>query len=226
MKKNYYIIRILLLVLATGTLSGCVAGPVVQQLATSIIMRGADKITADAYEAKVREEKARGIVLKDTVPDEYYAAFISSGFESVQPVAAPQPGVSDPVQEQLARIESSRLVRVELWNLLLGDEKRLTLEKAYLLGSASVPPVNEWDHWQVATGASEATANLPITFLIPPELGRAKAGGNAVVEITQQGGLHVARYLNSPKSPLPSQAKDQSALIASQSGQSLPSYSR
>lgn len=213
-----------IILMAFFALSGCV-GPIAQQLASSIILRGADKITANAYEAQQRQEQEKGIVLKDTVPDEYYAAFISSGFETVTPTTQPLPESSLPApgQETPTRIESARLVRVELWNFLLGDEKRTVLEKAYILGSESVPPVSEWDRWQVATGASEATANQPITFLVPPELGKVRAGGNAVVEIVPQGGVHIARYVST--STL-AQIKGQSALIASQSGQSRPSYSR
>ncbi|MDO9366715.1 MAG: hypothetical protein Q7T58_10360 [Methylotenera sp.] len=49
----------------------------------------------------------------------------------------------------------SKLVSVEVWNLLIGDEKQSVFEKAKLQGSTIIPPKEEWSQWQIAVGAAE-----------------------------------------------------------------------
>ncbi|HLD10065.1 MAG TPA: hypothetical protein VJB68_08475, partial [Methylophilaceae bacterium] len=93
----------------------------------------------------------------------------------------------------LASAQVTRLVHVEIWNLIIGDEKNLLLEKARLLG-AEIPPKDEWRRWKVATGALVSDKNKQITFLIPPEFGRINSGDRAVVEMTELSQIHVARY--------------------------------
>src|SRR3989344_658582 len=72
------------------TLSGCMGGPIAQQIASSILMRGADKIINNAYEAQQREAK-RNRALEDTPPDPYYYAFITSGFKTITPTVEALP---------------------------------------------------------------------------------------------------------------------------------------
>lgn len=181
--------------LASTTLAGCVGGSIAQQLASSLAMRAADKITSNAIDAQQRknEEERRNVVLKDTVPDEYWGAFVTSSFSPVLPVAEPLPANMAANDKSVAP-QASRLVRVEIWNLLIGEEKRSVLEKARLAGSSDLPPQSEWKRWQVATGALEGEKNKPIIFLIPPEFGRISSGGRAVVEMANLGELNVARY--------------------------------
>lgn len=176
------------------TLGGCMGGPIAQQIATSLIMRAADKAVSNSIENNLRaEEEARQkMPLPDTMPDEYWAAFLTSGFAEVTPIEEPLP--VKPVVQKTTSPQISRLVRVELWNLMLGEEKRSVLEKARLMGATTIPPKNEWPNWKVATGAITNEGNEPLIFLIPPEFGKVSSGQHAVVEMTSMGELHVARY--------------------------------
>lgn len=198
-------------------LTGCMGGPIAQQIAQSVAMRSLDKTTSDAYDNYLlkQDEGSRSLPLKDTEPDEYWASFVTSGFSTVETVKEPLPDYrqasintpsapdqaakndaapaefSSPTQAALVQ---SKLVRVELWNLLIGDEKRSILEKARLMGATGIPPTTEWPRWQLATGAPVGDRQQPITFLIPPDFGRMKSGDYAVVEVAGAGELNVARY--------------------------------
>ncbi len=194
------------------SLSGCVGGPLAHQIVTSLLTRGADKIINKTYEAKLREEE-RNRKLEDTLPDPYRYAFITSGFNTISPVVEPLPASAGAIDgtalmateddaavlttastsNHLAPAQVTRLAHVEIWNLIVGDEKNLLLEKARLLG-ADVPPREEWQRWKVATGALVSDRNKPITFLIPPEFGRINSGGRAVVEMAELSQIHVVRY--------------------------------
>jgi len=83
---------------------------------------------------------------------------------------------------------------VEVWNLLIGDEKRLVLERAYALGNAELPPKRDWEQVNVATGAIAGGEQQPVTFLVPPQLGKLRSGQLAIVELGQAGDLSIARY--------------------------------
>jgi hypothetical protein len=93
-----------------------------------------------------------------------------------------------------AAIEATPLVRVEIWNLLIGEEKLAFLEKARLRGDPNLPPKNEWPRWQVAAGALTGGDNKPVVFLIPPGFGRVSSGELTLVEMSAPGELHYARY--------------------------------
>ena len=85
------------------------------------------------------------------------------------------------------------LVRVELFNLLIGEEKNRVLEGARALGATALPDKSKWAQWQVATGVIEGNKKM-ITFLIPPEFGKMPSGAKAMVEIATLGELNVLRY--------------------------------
>lgn len=184
--------RWLLLALMLGSLTACMGGSIAQQLASSFALRAADKITSNAYEAQLlkNDETRRNIVLKDTKRDDYWHAFTRSGFSRVTPTVEPSPAQA--ATEPTAQIQVTRLVRVEMWNLLTGREKHAVLEKARLKG-AELPPPSQWQRWQVAVGAAEGEKNA-ITFLIPPEFGRLISGDDAMVELAGTGELNIARY--------------------------------
>lgn len=192
-------LSLLILAIAFLSLSGCLGASLSQQLAQSLIMHGADKIAANALEAQEREQEKsrRNIVLKDTVPDEYWGAFVTSSFRKITPQVEPLPtsqGASQQAINTSPTIVQSKLVKVEVWSLMLGEEKDSVLLKAQLMGATRLPPSNKWQHWQVANGAVDDETKQAIVFLIPPELGRLKSGQRAVVEIAGLGELNVARY--------------------------------
>lgn len=187
------------------TLCGCFGGTIAQQLVRSIMMHGADQITGAALDAKEKNDKlvAQKATLKDTPVDPYQLAFINSAFETITPQIEPLPQQTPVDEEQPVHIiQETRLVQVEVWSLLAGDEKMRLLEEARLQGAIEIPPKNEWQNWQVAIGATDATlangkADKPlqeITFLVPPKMGKMRSGTKALVELSTIGELNVARY--------------------------------
>lgn len=186
-------------------LCGCFGGTVAQQLVRSMMMQGADKITGNALEAKEKSDKlaAQKMPLKDTPPDPYQLALINSAFETVKPQVEPlPPQAAVEVEEPIQIIQETKLVQVEVWSLLAGDEKLQILEKARLRGATIIPPKNEWQQWQVAIGGTDATMigsktahqMQEITFLVPPEIGKMRSGTKALVELSNVGEPNVARY--------------------------------
>ena len=100
---------------------------------------------------------------------------------------------AEEIETRVAITEGNQLVRVELFNLLIGEEKNAIYEKARLLGATSLPQKREWQRWSVGTGLSQSDKKV-ITFLIPPEFGKLPSGSIAMVELASPGELNVARY--------------------------------
>ncbi len=129
--------------------------------------------------------------------DPYRIAIANTAFEELKPqdlkpIAEPLPTEAE--SENIVEvIQSSQLVRVELFNLLIGDEKNAVYEQARLMGATSLPKQREWALWRVATGAIQDNKK-PITFLIPPEFGKLPSGAVTMVELASPGELNVARY--------------------------------
>lgn len=184
----------ILLIMLASLLSACLGGTIAQQIARTIATSTADKIVANAIEEQERKDLIvkQNAPLQDTVPDKYWAAFVTSGFNTIQPIAMPLPNNSEEKQA-IAIIQSSPLVRVELFNLLIGREKNKVLESARALGATDLPEQSQWSQWQVATGMIEGNKKL-ITFLIPPEFGKIPSAAKAMVEIATLGELNVMRY--------------------------------
>ena len=180
-------------------LSGCLGGTLVQQIAQSILMQGADKATAAAIDAYDKNEKvtAQKLPLKDTAPDPYQIAFLNAGFEKVTIQVEPLPASSIEENNQTTNVQSAQLVQVEIWSLLVGDEKQRVFEKARIQGSTEIPPQDQWQQWQIAIGAADdnqSNNKQPITFLIPPEIGKMHSGAKALVELSNVGELNIVRY--------------------------------
>ena len=140
--------------------------------------------------------------LNATPTDPYQAAMINMAFEQVKPVqetsaSQPSPLQVEKIETRFATIEGNQLVQVELFNLLIGDEKNAVFEHARMLGAINLPKQREWQHWGVGTGAflqDGENAKKIITFLIPPEFGKLPSGSIAMVELASAGELNVARY--------------------------------
>ena len=184
-----------MLALLSVSLCGCLGGSLGVQIARSILLQGADKLASDAYDRHLlkEQEASRNVVLKDTVPDQYWVAFATSGFKTMTPSIEPLP-TANYTEDKPLPVQTTQLVRVELWNLLIGEEKRSVLEKGRLLGASTVPPPSEWKNWQVATGALDSDKTKPITFLIPPGFGKMSSGEAAFIELAGAGDFNIARY--------------------------------
>ncbi len=194
-----------------GSLVGCFGGSMAQQLVRSIFIQGADKATAAAIDAKEREDKlaTEKMPLKDTPPDPYQIAFVNAAFENMPLQTEPLPEKSLDEDSAQPSLQETKLVQVEVWNLLAGDEKQSVLEKARIEGSTNVPPKTEWQKWQIAVGVTDNKElnNLqsdekpvnskpqPIMFLIPPEIGKMHSGEKALVELSNKGAFNMARYV-------------------------------
>lgn len=135
----------------------------------------------------------QAIKLPDTTPDDVWLALATSGFREVKPITEPIPEQIAEVETPIQMIKGNQLVRVELYNLLIGDEKNAVYENARLMGSTSLPQKKEWRNWAVGTGMVQNGKQV-ITFLIPPEFGKLPSGTQAMVELASPGELNVARY--------------------------------
>jgi len=192
--------RLALPVLAALLLTGCFGGTVAQQLARSIFMHGADKATAAAIDEHERKEKlaSQHMVLQSKELDAYQLAFLHSGFTVIQPQVEALPQAVEATEPSVQELQANKLVSVEVWSLLIGDEKQKLLEKASLQGSPLIPPREEWPTWHVAIGAADEiktdNRHASITFLIPPDLGKMHSGARALVELPHNGELSIARY--------------------------------
>ena len=122
---------------------------------------------------------------------------MNAAFEPVkatsEPLSDSRPEPAEVAETRIAITEGNQLVRVELFNLLIGEEKNALYEKARLLGATSLPQKREWQRWSVGTGLSQGDKKV-ITFLIPPEFGKLPSGSIAMVELASPGELNVARY--------------------------------
>ena len=135
----------------------------------------------------------KNIQLQNTAPDPYKVAFVNAAFEEVKPIAELLPVQLAEVETPIQVVEGNQLVRVELFNLLIGEEKNALYENARMMGATSLPQKREWQSWGVGTGAIQKDKKV-ITFLIPPEFGKLPSGTVAVVELASPGELNVARY--------------------------------
>jgi hypothetical protein len=190
MVKSYITFRYIALFAASCLLCSCLGGTVAQQIVSAIATRVADKAVSNAIDAK---EKRDSEALRNAPPDPYTVAFVNSAFEEVKPIAEPLPEQIEEIETPIQIVQSSQLVRVELFNLLIGEDKAAVYENARLMGATSLPQKREWQSWSVATGVVEKDKKI-ITFLIPPEFGKLPSGAVAMVELASPGELNVARY--------------------------------
>jgi len=160
-----------------------------------MLIKGADKATAMSLDAQERNNKeaAQKMPLKDTAPDPYKIAFLNAGFENVAIQVEPLPEIPLEAETPIQMMQETKLVQVEVWSLLVGDEKQRVLEKVKSQSEADIPPKSEWQQWQIAIGGAENNKQA-ITFLIPPEMGKIHSGEKTLVELSSVGGLNIARY--------------------------------
>ncbi|MDR2874570.1 MAG: hypothetical protein LBV44_01390 [Methylobacillus sp.] len=85
----------------------------------------------------------------------------------------------------------SKLVMMEIWGIVLGDEKHSTFETIRQLNILPLPPESQWDQWQLAEGGMPGTER-PMLILIAPAIGKIRSGDRAVVEVGSVNGIYVA----------------------------------
>jgi len=180
--------------LLASALCGCLGGTIAQQIVQSILLHGADKATAAALDAN--EEKNKLAARKNTTPDKFDIAFVNSGFQEVKAQIEPLPQTPLDEEKSMQLMQETKLVQVEVWSLLIGEEKQHILENAKKQGSTEIPPENEWQQSQIAVGAATSNTSKQevITFLIPAGMGKLHSGSKAMVELATVGQLSVARY--------------------------------
>jgi hypothetical protein len=183
-----------------SALCGCLGGSIAQQIGQAILLHGADKATAAALDANEAKQKLaeQKMSLKNTTPDKFDIAFVNSGFQEVTAQVEPLPQTPLDEEKSMQLMQETKLVQVEVWSLLIGEEKQHILEDAKKQGSTELPPEIEWQQSQVAVGATsnstKANEQEVITFLIPAEMGKLHSGSKALVEMPNAGKLSVARY--------------------------------
>ncbi len=192
------LLKYTLLIALASLLSACLGGSIAQQIVRTMLTSTADKVVANAVDEQERKDilAKQNAPLKDTVPDPYWAAFLTSGFEQVQAIVTPLPTTSFSTSEEAQTSSTPQfalLVQVELFNFLIGEEKNKLLEKARVLGATTLPIKSEWQNWQVGMGIIEGNKKM-ITFLIPPEFGKMQSGAKVTVEIASLGELNMLRY--------------------------------
>lgn len=223
MIKLVILFRYIAILSAACLLSGCLGGTIAQQIARSIATSVVDKTLAramdvdedqehsnrDPFNVKRHEDLAApSATLPGTTTysaaaqakkpenvevDDVTYAMATYSFAPVKAIAEPLPEEIAEVETRVNIVQGNQLVRVELFNLLIGEEKNAVYENARLMGSTSLPPKREWQNWQVGVGAIEHSKKV-LTFLIPPEFGKLPSGTMALVELAGPGELNIARY--------------------------------
>ena len=169
-------------------LPGCMGESVGRQLLSSLFTQGADQATGAAIEAHERYQREQAQVKYGPL-DEYSRIFARAQFRDLPPPVAVEQPLPKPSQSVV-----SRLVPVEVWGFVVGEEKASVLERMRRNGSQTLPNPAEWENWRLATGTLAGKPGSQLYFLVPPKFGRIGSGEQAIVEISGIGALHVARY--------------------------------
>lgn len=191
--EKHKIAHYAILCVAFLLLSGCLGGTVAQQIARSIATSIADKTIASAMD--VNEEAKSGpqqnTTLQDRAPSELSMVLMTSRFRSLP--NHEQVAINEPADESMQISQVSPLVRVQLFNFIIGDERKSIIDNANSDSALNSSYQQNWEHWIVASGIVE-DSNEPIIFLIPPEIGKLASGSIAIVELANRGNVSIARY--------------------------------
>lgn len=186
----------------SSILSGCLGGTIAQQIARSIATSVADTAVGSAIEAEEKKAAVKqptmNTMLYNPTPDPYRNAMLNMNFAPLKAIEEPLPDYPSEAQEiPIVILKTNPLVQVELFNLLIGEEKLAVLQKARMQGALNLPDPSEWQDWQLATGkilSPQQSTQTLITFLLPPSFGKLPSGSMATVELSQSGDLNIARY--------------------------------
>jgi hypothetical protein len=128
--------------------------------------------------------------LADTPPNPYRIAFMNAQFVTLPAEPEPEP-TPDPVAS--AKPIVSRLATVEVWATVVGEEKRLALERIQSQNLDIPSKLDERQSWQLVEGCIQGKKDNALLFLLPPDVGKLKSGDLAIVELAAVGEFNVAR---------------------------------
>lgn len=176
-----------------GTLQGCMGGPIARQIASSLAMQVADRVAGHILDQPepVQQGQTNRLLINNNL-DPSQQAFLRAELRvpempPAQPAPAPKPEPGASAAPVVSRLET-----VEIWGLIIGEEKHEMLTSMRELGMSITPAESEWERWQLAEGGAAELQEGRLLILIPPELGKMRSGDHAVIEIAS-GGLHIAR---------------------------------
>lgn len=191
--KSCKSLKYLSLCLGMCLLSGCLGGTVAQQIARSIATSIADKTIANAMDVneETKPRHRQSITLQNRAASDLSMALTTTRFRT-HPIEV-KDGMNEPTDkpEQISQV--SPLVRVQLFNLIIGDEKKSIIDSASSNGTLTLPDQRDSERWFVGSGII-VDSNEQIIFLIPPDIGKLASGTIAIVELANPGNLSIARY--------------------------------
>ena len=132
----------------------------------------------NAEKRKLIQDNASNIAAQQIENDPYKLAIANTAFEKVDASVAALPSAQSQLittakHENInapAGIKTNQLVRVELFNVLIGSEKAAIYEKARLVGATQLPNARDWAYWQVAIGEIKGEIKSAIKSKINSEV--------------------------------------------------------
>lgn len=187
-------VRLCACLVAALMLTGCMGGTIAQQVARSVAMQVADKALDHALdEPKPQGPGITNNLMMSSSLDPYQMAFLQAELPTLPAIPETPPPPPQPEPGASATPIVTRLATVQVWSVLLGDEKRSLLENIRDLKIAPLPPEQAWDRWQLAEGGIPGESNRSLLILVPPELGKLRSGDHAVIELGMANGFYIAR---------------------------------
>ena len=188
-------VRYLVISISTLLLTGCLGGTIAQQIARSIATSVADSAIANAMDVSedAQEKPRQSSTLSNRRPSDLALAISRTSFKKAETQS--QDITHETKQKKMQIIQSSALVHVKVFNTIVGKEKNSYFEQAKIVGALNLPQEEEWHLWHVATGEI-INSETPITFIIPPILGKPVSGTTTIVELANIGDVNIARYHN------------------------------
>ena len=137
-------------------LSGCLGGSLAQQVASSVATQSADQVVGNLVDDQLRREREpRQGKLANMEPDPFVTKFLLMQFPDPAPSAVIIEALPDEARQgnPPAAHQASRLLAVEVWSLVIGQEKQAVLDRSQQNGSTILPPPADWPQWQLAIGS-------------------------------------------------------------------------
>lgn len=191
--KSIQPVRYLFISASMLLLTGCLGGTIAQQIARSIATSVADNAIANAMDVNedTPAQPKQSIALANRRPSDLALAISRTSFKKAETQS--HNNAEEANEKKLLMIKSSALVHVKVFNIVIGKEKNTYFERARIVGALNLSQPEEWHLWHVASG--EIIENeTPITFIVPPTLGKPVSGSTTIVELSNIGDINIARY--------------------------------